>query len=892
MQLVKTSFIFNVVESSEKLDNVEEAEKQKQDPTVIEFHSSVLGAYTVEEGEQLHIQLLALSSDSESNVKYSCKTGCPEDLILSQDTGVISWVPHFSDAANYKMVFAAESNEIAVEKEVDVTVTHVNKSPVFNESVPDNASVDENSPLSITLSASDFDGDSISYSCSASCPEGLTVNSASGVIAWTPTYSDSGEYSVVFSASDSELSVQKSISITVNNVNRAPQFLSGQTNSYNLTEGLASSFSVFASDPDDDTLVFSCASGCPTSLTINSSTGLVNFTPANDESGAYATEFSIFDGSLSNTLTVNLTVADAPQSFFIALNEPPIRGRCTLLTVTTVNESSTTIAAVENISFDLTGTGTFYSDSLCANTVASAQISAGSSSHSLYYLNNTLGVETLEVETSDSSISGTVDVTWRLLFTDNTTGAGFTTNDYGEGIAVADYNNDGWVDLAFGRIDDSIHRNVGNKTFDNTDYPGDIFNSPTKSMIFADINNNGFQDLLASDSGFLELSINEDGSNWTLYDTLALTGDASDVNNPGQVVLLDVNMDGFLDIWVPNGSTDQAVFMNDKNAVPSFTTVLGSTIGLDASDNGESVISGDFTGNGQADVIYVFDGRVFFFVSDGDGTFTESGASRGLGTGFGWGSDFGLASGDYDADGDLDLVVGSPVAYGFIFFENDGVGNFTNTSIARDVFYLESNNRIPSGIQFADFDNDGDLDIIAVRENNATLLLYMNDGTGQFVDKSSLYFNPVPAKDAKALSVIDYDNDGDLDFVFTLDNLGAVTLYENQANNSNYLKVKVKGKLNSSPVDGHFAKVELYNAAGTVRYAYTELNSSGGMYSGKELMAHFGLNPNWGGAEGAYQVKVTFPSGTVETINAVIPAASSLTVGGNTVSQMILVTEP
>ncbi|MBF0491760.1 MAG: hypothetical protein HQM15_03170 [Deltaproteobacteria bacterium] len=95
------------------------------------------------------------------------------------------------------------------------TILNDDHAPVLAN--PGAKSVAENSSLAFTLSATDADGDAISYACLSSCPSGLSVNSSSGAVSWTPTFSQSGVYpSVTFQASDGVNTSTEAITITVN----------------------------------------------------------------------------------------------------------------------------------------------------------------------------------------------------------------------------------------------------------------------------------------------------------------------------------------------------------------------------------------------------------------------------------------------------------------------------------------------------------------------------------------------------------------------------------------------------------------------------------------------------------------------------------------------------
>jgi hypothetical protein len=82
--------------------------------------------------------------------------------------------------------------------------------------------VAENAALTFTLSATDADGDAMTYSATG-LPTGATLNSSTGAFSWTPTYAQSGTHSVVFTVTDSNSATDtETVAITVSNTNRAP----------------------------------------------------------------------------------------------------------------------------------------------------------------------------------------------------------------------------------------------------------------------------------------------------------------------------------------------------------------------------------------------------------------------------------------------------------------------------------------------------------------------------------------------------------------------------------------------------------------------------------------------------------------------------------------------
>ncbi len=165
-----------------------------------------------------------------------------------------------------------------------------------------NKTVYEGSVLSFSVSASDPDGDALSYSASG-LPLGAVFEN--GNFSWTPNYQQAGAYSITFKASDGRISDEEKIFITVSNaiasVNRAP-ILSAIGNK-TVYEGSVLSFSVSASDPDGDALSYS-ASGLP----LGSSFSGRSFSWTSPKKGSYEIIFTVSDGRISDSETVEILI--------------------------------------------------------------------------------------------------------------------------------------------------------------------------------------------------------------------------------------------------------------------------------------------------------------------------------------------------------------------------------------------------------------------------------------------------------------------------------------------------------------------------------------------------------------------------------------------------------
>jgi PKD repeat protein len=235
--------------------------------------------------------------------------GLPSGAIFAGQT--FSWTPSDQQANTYQVTFIASDGKSQDSETVTITVNNVNQPPVL--AAIGNKSVSENSALSFSVSATDPDGDAITYSADG-LPSGAVFASQS--FNWTPTYAQAGTYQVTFIASDAQSQDSETITITVNNVNRPPVLSSIGNKSVYVNDTL--SFSVSAADPDGDTVEYS-ANGLPSGATFAGQS--FNWQPDSAQVGSHQVTFTASDGQLQDSETITITVLSTDTS-------PPVVANC------------------------------------------------------------------------------------------------------------------------------------------------------------------------------------------------------------------------------------------------------------------------------------------------------------------------------------------------------------------------------------------------------------------------------------------------------------------------------------------------------------------------------------------------------------------------------------
>ncbi len=198
---------------------------------------AAIGSKTVKEGSALAFTATATDVDAGQTKTFSLDAGAPAGASINGSTGAFTWTPTEAQGpGSYPITVRVTDNGSPASNDfetITVTVSEVNTAPVL-ATIADQT-VSEGSTLSVTASATDSDlpANSVTYSLDPGAPAGMTINSSSGAISWTPGESAGPDVvPVTVRATDNGspvLSSAKTFNVTINDVNVAPVLTLGTT---------------------------------------------------------------------------------------------------------------------------------------------------------------------------------------------------------------------------------------------------------------------------------------------------------------------------------------------------------------------------------------------------------------------------------------------------------------------------------------------------------------------------------------------------------------------------------------------------------------------------------------------------------------------------------------
>jgi len=313
-----------------------------------------IGAKTVQEGVLLTFTVSASDVDLDTLTQTVSSLPLGATFIDNNDnTGSFSWLPDFGTAGNYLLTFTTTDNGNPMASDVEqvtITVGDVNRPPVLNPI--GSKLVQEGETLVFTVTATDPDLDALVLSSSILAGATFVDNgNGTGTYNWTPGFGTTGNYTVIFTVTDTGnpmASDFEEININVGDVNRPPVLTPLGSKSIQPDNELT--FTVIATDPDLDNLALS-TSALPLGAIftdLGDGTGVFRWTPMPEQEGNYNLIFTVTDNGnpvATDFEEITITVGN--------VNMPPVlnpigaqlvkEGSLMKLTITTLDLDSDSI---------------------------------------------------------------------------------------------------------------------------------------------------------------------------------------------------------------------------------------------------------------------------------------------------------------------------------------------------------------------------------------------------------------------------------------------------------------------------------------------------------------------------------------------------------------------
>ena len=735
---------------------------------------------SVNPGDSVDIDVAASFSDPDADPLTFAQRGMPPWLALTGNriTGV---APDDAAGSTFSFtVIATDAGGASTEGTLSVTVTAVNRAPQVARPIepdPQHAFVGEPFAFDVAEFFTDPDDDTLTFTATG-LPNTLAI-AANGRITGTPTADDAARspFMVTVRAADpATAAVSDAFTLVVETRNAPPVLERALPDPQRVTAGESYRFDAgaFFADPDGDALLFS-AGGLPTSLRIDSATGVISGTPADGDEGSHAVRVTASDGvaSASGRYSLDIVVVDEPPVLPDpppALSTPedtPLEITPQLLDARDEDVESLSVVLTPpsaDADFTLTGGGRVVQPKPDFNgtlTVEASVRDATSSSNRVMLaievtpVNDAPRIETVPAQTASEGVP--FELSLRDFVSD--------PEDDPITFSAAGLPPDLSLDSASGAISGTpaVAAAAGPHTVEFT-----------------------AQDAEASSSASFELRV-------TAADRADLSVEADVAPNPaltGSAATFTFTVSNASGIDVGNASFDvaftgDAPFVIDDAADPDCalepdadTVALRCTFASFAAGASRSV---DVTGSAEqaaeisaAARVAIAEGVPIDDVPDNDEASITLVVARSLGTGAAEeiaAPDLAaVAIGDFDGDGAPDLAAAGPAQPVLVFVGREGSADGERAGFSSEPIAIgEPLDAID--LAAADIDGDGDTDLVAADANGAHQLL-LNDGAGSFAPSAV-----AGGTRSEGLTIADFDGDGRADLAFAGRDPGANRVY-------------------------------------------------------------------------------------------------------------------
>ena len=439
-------------------------------------------------------------------------------------------------------------------------------------------------------------------------------------------------------------------------------------------------------------------------------------------------------------------------------------------------------------------------------------------------------------------------------FTDVTAKAGISDPGWGNGVCVGDYNNDGFEDLFvtyYGH--NRLYRNNGNGTFTDVTSQAGLLHPEVRfgtGCTFLDYNRDGHLDLFVA--------------NYVDFDLAHAPKPDAQVST--------CSYEGVAVYCGPRGLSIPTHALYRNNGDGTFTDVSKqSGIASVATSYGLTAVSLDVDEDGWPDIYVACDSTPsLLFMNNRDGTFREDALMRGLAVSADGQqmAGMGIAAGDFNLDGHIDIYKTHYQQQAGGLYRSDGKGQFEDVTAAAGIY---GERRFVSwGNGIVDLNNDGWPDLFCVTGNvypelervyarfpaKGPAIIFRNLANGRFLEMGDEAGPAINARHvSRGCAFGDFDNDGDLD-ILVMNQNEPPSLFRNDAPAGNHwIKIRLQGTKSNRSAIG--ARV-LVHYGGHVQAQ--EVMSQSSYLSCSDPRPHFGL-----GAATVADVEVHWPSGLVES---------------------------